>query len=201
MQASLQKVHVGVLLVLAELCDARRRGVSTLLFVVRWLGGSVRRTALILSRPFASLRRRPAVSILALPHLLVCLAYSGRVGDEGCGCLRHGLVEDVHIFPQRVLLHRPDLFLGELVAGVVDLLVVADRLARDAPLDPRLPRLAQSDWVHASLSGFSTRVLPEQMRRVLQNAVKETSSELKTYFTRYAMTSLSLNPCDIWLNL
>ena len=164
MQASLQEVHVGVLLVLAELCDARRRGVSTLLFVVRWLGGSVRRTALILSRPFASLRRRPAVSILALPHLLVCLAYSGRVGDEGCGCLRHGLVEDVHVFPERVLLDFLDLLLREIFASVVDFLIVADRLAWGIPLDPRLPGLAQCNWIHADLSGFPICVLPDKRR-------------------------------------
>ena len=171
MQARFQEVRVGIVLV--ELRDPRRSGVSTLLFVVRWLGGPVRRTALILYTPFASLRRRPAVSMfVAQPRLLVRLAYPGRVGDEGCRRLRHGLVEDVHIFPERVLLHRPDLFLGELVAGVVDLLVVADWLARGAPLDPWLPRLAQSDRVHTCLSGFSTRVLPDQIRRVLQTASK-----------------------------
>ena len=172
-----------------------------MLLVVRCLGGLVRRAAFILSSPFASLRRRPAVSMFAQSRLLVSLSYPGRAGDERCRRLRHGLVEYVHVFPKRVLLHRLDLFFRELVAGVVDLLVVADWFARDAPLDPRLPRLAQSDRVHTCLSSFSTRVLPDQIRRVLQNRVKATEMIFKTYFTRYAMTSLSLNPCDIWLNL
>ena len=91
------------------------------------------------------------------------------------------MVEDVHVFPKRVLLHRLNLFLGKLVASVVDLLVVADWLAWSAPLDPRLPRLAQSGRVHTSLSSLSTCVLPDQIRRNkgVTNCVKEINSGYK----------------------
>ena len=66
---------------------------------------------------------------------------------------RHSLVYYFHVFPERVLLDALHLFFGEMVACVVNLLVVADWLGGVLvlPLDPGLPGLAQSDWVHASL--------------------------------------------------
>ena len=50
----------------------------------------------------------------------------------------------------------------ELVARIINLLIIADRLGGVVPLDPGLPGLTQTDRVHASLpaAGLLESMLP-----------------------------------------
>ena len=174
---------------LIELGDSGWGCLPSFLDACRHLRSRVRRVASLQPLVF---RWRPGVILASIVTVFpLALARQRWPWHKRRRCLGHGLVYDIHILPQGVLANPLDLLVRELVASVVNLLVVTDGLAWLSPLYPGLPGLAQCLGVDAYLPSLICCVLLNEISDDF--SLTESRTELAQLVTVFLFVFIELH--------